>query len=351
MIVRCTNGNKKESTFIVISGDSLGQGLELHRQTYEDKKKKLEADSLTTDAIYKVQTRSAGQMNYITSTLILPSGVSGNNALYFTEIFDQANFGLAWDKYPIFEGEKFAVVNKERTGLSAYQSLGISHRNTTNIAAFISALTSTNEEHTEGLSVAGYITYTADARTRWRMVCGMGEQQVHENNMVLHRIYGIPYIPGSSIKGKLRRLIIKKYFSGEQEALRNETFRLIFGSSKGDTGNRGGVFFNDAFPITVPVIVPDVISVHYPDYYKKEGQISAHDSEKINPIYFIAVERTTFRISLAIKESLNNTGVFSFGNTRYASLLEVVTAHLPELINEFGLGAKTRKGYGKLTNG
>jgi len=38
----------------------------------------------------------------------------------------------------------------------------------------------------------------------WRLVVGLGAASVYETSMTLHHIYGIPYLPGSAIKGITR---------------------------------------------------------------------------------------------------------------------------------------------------
>ena len=44
------------------------------------------------------------------------------------------------------------------------------------------------------------------------MVVGLGGESVYETSITLHHIYGIPYIPASSIKGVVRSWIITEVF-------------------------------------------------------------------------------------------------------------------------------------------
>ena len=38
----------------------------------------------------------------------------------------------------------------------------------------------------------------------WRLVVGLGGAAVYETAMTLHHVYGIPYLPGSAVKGVTR---------------------------------------------------------------------------------------------------------------------------------------------------
>lgn len=48
---------------------------------------------------------------------------------------------------------------------------------------------------------------------QWRFVLGLGGESVYETNMTLHHVYGIPFLPSSSIKGVLRSWVIAQIFA------------------------------------------------------------------------------------------------------------------------------------------
>lgn len=50
------------------------------------------------------------------------------------------------------------------------------------------------------------------ATLQWRMVIGLGAVHPQETSMTLHHIYGIPYIPGSAVKGVTRHYRIWEIF-------------------------------------------------------------------------------------------------------------------------------------------
>ena len=49
----------------------------------------------------------------------------------------------------------------------------------------------------------------------WRMIVGLGNEHIKETNMTLHHVYGIPYIPGSAIKGMVRHYFISEVLEPE----------------------------------------------------------------------------------------------------------------------------------------
>ena len=62
----------------------------------------------------------------------------------------------------------------------------------------------------------GIKLYCVDATVDWRLIVGLGSENVQETNMTLHHIYGIPYIPGSAVKGVLRHWWLHEDFTGRQ---------------------------------------------------------------------------------------------------------------------------------------
>ena len=171
--------------------------------------------------------------------------------------------------------------------------------------------------------------YCVDATVDWRLIVGLGSEHVQETNMTLHHIYGIPYIPGSAVKGVLRHWWLQEDFdNNEGKALKNENFLALFGSQE----RRGQVLFLDAYPDQVHS-AKDIMNPHYPDYYS--GSAPPTDSQNPVPINFLTVEKTTFRFAfLAKKQELLNKL-----KTRFEDVLEMK-----------GIGAKTAVGYGYFRN-
>ncbi len=173
----------------------------------------------------------------------------------------------------------------------------------------------------------------------WRLIVGLGNESVYETSITLHHIYGIPYIPASAIKGMTRNYVINEKFHGdEKEAMQNEEFCQVFGSddnSYDSKAREGQVIFFDAFPIKLDndSIQPDVMNVHYPDYYGGSGNQPPTDTQNPNPIFFLTVQNTTFRFIIGVKKSQEG-------------LLGKTEEWLKNALEQRGIGAKTAVGYG-----
>ena len=114
-----------------------------------------------------------------------------------------------------------------------------------------------------GFSSATHTLFEGDFQTNWRLAVGMGHPSVYENGLTLHFLFGLPYLPGSGIKGMLRNTIIVEAFEGkEEQALENKVFVALFGKepSKKNSGYRGQLMFFDAFPIRAPKIGLEIMN-------------------------------------------------------------------------------------------
>ena len=175
------------------------------------------------------------------------------------------------------------------------------------------------------LSKIGLELYCVDALVDWRLVVGLGSAHVQDTNMTLHHIYGIPYIPGSAVKGVLRHWWLQEDFDNdEKQALGDLNFLALFGSQE----RRGEVQFLDAYPEKVR-FATDIMNPHYPEYYS--GNAPPTDDQNPVPINFLTVEQTTFRFAFLAK----NQGP-----------LDSLKARFEEALKMKGIGAKTAVGYG-----
>ncbi|HSV50093.1 MAG TPA: type III-B CRISPR module RAMP protein Cmr6, partial [Candidatus Acidoferrales bacterium] len=94
-----------------------------------------------------------------------------------------------------------------------------------------------------------------EAEVKGRMVIGLGGGGVLETSVTLHRIYGVPYIPGSALKG-LAASFVRQHL-GEEWQQDNIAFRVVFG----DTQTAGCVTFFDALPVpNSGKLHPDIIT-------------------------------------------------------------------------------------------
>ncbi len=241
---------------------------------------------------------------------------------------------------------------------------------------------------------------------QWRLILGIGSESVYETNMTLHHLYGMPYLPSSSIKGVLRSWVISQVFAqpdnvpdtekkfplvnAETRAiLKSKLFCTIFGCpekeksvkfdpngnpikknneyQKGEeeknalgTESQGIITFFDGLPTAAPVIKTDVMNVHYKDWYKELGYQPPTDTQRTNPIHFLTVSNENnlrFQTHIAspkgnvkIKDISNDYGLFikNTSMTGDTTLLDLAAHWLTKALTEHGIGAKTAVGYGHM---
>ncbi|MCX8082695.1 MAG: type III-B CRISPR module RAMP protein Cmr6 [bacterium] len=193
-------------------------------------------------------------------------------------------------------------------------------------------------------------------KVHWRLVVGLGTNSVLETSMTLHHILGVPYIPGTAVKGMLSTYYIeqnreqleeklreykendenenkKKYATIEEFASeQDENYIKLFGNQK----NKGNVTFLDAYPENFPVLEIDVMNCHYQPYYSgdtENGQLTPPaDWLSPNPIKFLTVKKDTKFIFPFITEN--------------DEMKRDVETLIKGALENLGIGAKTAVGYG-----
>lgn len=178
------------------------------------------------------------------------------------------------------------------------------------------------------LEQAGALTRKAMAQGR--MAVGLGGESVLETSITLHRTYGVPYIPGSALKGLAARYA-RSRLAEQTWQKGSEAYQVLFG----DTTEAGYVTFFDALYIPASArqdqpLARDVITVHHPEYYRGENLAPA-DWDNPTPIPFLSA-----------------TGSYLIPLHGPASWIEAAFAILALALEEEGIGAKTSSGYGRM---
>lgn len=187
-----------------------------------------------------------------------------------------------------------------------------------------------------------------------RLAINLADSLIQNAGICLDRLFGLPYIPGSAIKGACRHAALGELKSAEP-CNRPEliaTFCRVFGtsevdfksgdlkafrqeSSTRDVDRKGAVSFLPAYPVNEAKIVVDLTNVHYPDYYRN-GVTQDLSKENPRPNPFPAVEiGAQFAFCLALN-----------GMDNGIELLAAANRWLVSALTERGLGAKTAAGYG-----
>jgi CRISPR-associated protein Cmr6 len=229
------------------------------------------------------------------------------------------------------------------------------------------------KEHSKPTKLDGIRQENFRLKTAYRLVIGAGYPSFIENGFLFHHVYGIPYIPGETLKGLARTVFIlsvaeavkeetklskiEEELSEEAEGISQQipkkinlildnytienpvdTFRKIFGSKK----RRGQVIFFDAYPVDFNPsehFEADIMNSHYGDYYQS-GKAPA-DWLSPNPIHFLALKEGIdfeFSLGLALLEPMEDNE---------EKLLLTTARKLLEVgLKNFGVGNKKRKGYG-----
>jgi len=178
------------------------------------------------------------------------------------------------------------------------------------------------------------LLFTATARGR--LVVGLGQKGVLEAGLRIEPTWGVPILPGSSIKGlaaATAHLLVddpqwRKNLSDEERE--KTSFDKLFGT----TDEAGAVVFHDAWWIpgdakTLP-IHPDVMTVHHSGYYGGDGSPPS-DFDSPTPVPFATVNGDY----LVVLE----------GEPAWC---EAAGKLLEHGLAELGAGAKTNAGYGRM---
>jgi CRISPR-associated protein Cmr6 len=181
------------------------------------------------------------------------------------------------------------------------------------------------------LKSARYAIASGVATVNGRMLLGTGNESVLETAVTLHRTYGVPYIPGSALKG-LAASFARQYCRDKWNQNSNN-YKTVFG----DTGQAGCVVFFDALYLAEPgassnPLKRDVLTPHHRDYYR--GSEPPADWDDPNPVHFLSA---TGKYLVAI-------GASAGGEEWLKAVWDILKGALAEM----GIGAKTSSGYGRM---
>jgi CRISPR-associated protein Cmr6 len=172
-----------------------------------------------------------------------------------------------------------------------------------------------------------------------KIVHGLGAGHVRETSLTIHPVYGVPYIPASSVKGVIRHWFIEAYCDGKEENLSShEAGALVFGTQE----RRGVVQFHDIFLTNGLQLVPDVLTVHMKKYYEKKQ--AATDDQSPTPVTFFTVTVSDVDIYITCDYAISLT------TEQTKRLLDQAASWTISALTELGIGSKTSSGYGYFTN-
>ena len=212
---------------------------------------------------------------------------------------------------------------------------------------------------TQGYTADGYIRLYKHALKQWRqiverekdvvcfemevvspLIVGKGDQNVHEFGITLQLPWGTPVIPGSSVKGVLSSFAHEQGGVDWQKSTlaqySGELSLIMFGGvTEKQEEFAGGLDFYDAWWVPSSgnrPFVEDIINAHHKSYYS-DGKSWPHGMESPNPVKFI-VTKPGERFFFAVK------GAENWRNLAKEMLILAAA--------QYGFGAKTRVGYGRM---
>lgn len=210
------------------------------------------------------------------------------------------------------------------------------------------------------------VTFTATLGGR--LLVNMSGGVIENAGISLDRCFGLPYLPGSAVKGitrsqalweihdaapaqkaKLLRIAMLLFGYSSQDIVRGGAMAWagacdlakLTASALGAEELKGIASFLPASPTKPPTLVVDIVNAHYPGYYGGRRD-RATDDENPVPNYFPAVETgAEFGFAVLLNRSVPN------GASIIASeLLQQAKQWLEHAVSRKGAGAKTAAGYG-----
>ncbi len=202
---------------------------------------------------------------------------------------------------------------------------------------------------------------TRKLQTVGRLIVGLGRENVLETGLTLHHVYGMPVIPGSSLKGvaahychavwgpqapKFRRPTkdedkqYREYLEGKREDCPENYYRLLFGN----TDDSGCIVFHDAWYVPDSDPQPlrlDVMTPHHSDYNRdpKDPKFRPPtDFDSPTPVSFLSVQGA-FLVAVSWRGP-NVTQAHEWTNCALELLCNA--------LKYWGVGGKTSSGYGRL---
>jgi|CXWL01.1.fsa_nt_gi CRISPR-associated protein Cmr6 len=199
----------------------------------------------------------------------------------------------------------------------------------------------------------------------WRVAIGLGNASIVENSGVAFEpTYGFPILPAASLKGLARHYLREELGAS---ALTEPCFAslvstltaggtplaglsvqkacdLLFGG-EAENAAEGMVAFYDGWPTSGDngFFDVDVLTSHHPEYYA-DAQPAAADTDKPRPIHFLTVRQgLNFQIGLAPSSAARR-----FSGPVGSAAVECVHSLLAAALKDWGIGAKTGAGYGRL---
>ncbi len=193
-----------------------------------------------------------------------------------------------------------------------------------------------------------WAVHSFEARLATGLAVGLGIPSPTENGLAMDHVHGLPIIPGSGLKGLCLDWAREEAGLSSTDPLIIHIFgaQPLMPADPSFRAKAGRAVFFDALPVLQGTQSPlelDIMNPHYGPYYGSQGGKPPADYYNPNIIYFLTVPQgTTFRFVLAVRPPFSQDPPQPSAQDLADKLLE----WLRSVLTVWGVGAKTRVGYG-----
>lgn len=212
----------------------------------------------------------------------------------------------------------------------------------------VKLLAALNVRQKAAASAAGDRVLDFPCRGSSPFATGLGNEHPLENGFAFLSPYGLPYLPGSGVKGVIRKAAEELASGdwGDSCGWNEATIRQLFGPGENDTTRdsdpqQGALWFWDVLPqMPKASMSVEIMTPHHGEYY--QGKHSPHNSENPNPISFLAVPpESGFAFYVECQPQRLDDAL----RQHWRALVEAAFGHAGKWL---GFGAKTAVGYGRM---
>jgi CRISPR-associated protein Cmr6 len=242
--------------------------------------------------------------------------------------------GLWFDKYLLRQEDKNHQANEQKELLTLEENVQYRHDLVKEVCALPEpAMYEAFFQRWKAILQRDHNAVIREARVKGRMIVGLGLESVIETAVLLHRTYGVPYIPGSALKG-LSASYVRQHLEKDWQK-GSSRYKILFG----DTDDAGYITFFDALYIpgsghNRQALWPDIIAVHHQQYY--QGKEAPTDRDSPIPVPLLSATGN-YLIALAAPDLQQSE-----------QWINLAFQILGEALRESGIGAKTSSGYGRM---
>lgn len=176
-------------------------------------------------------------------------------------------------------------------------------------------------------------------------VTGLGNPHPLENGFLWHPTLGLPYLPGSAVKGLVRALVETAYHGEDKDQILKRWFGTATKKPEEIPEQSGQFIFLDALPVKPCDVLPEVMTPHMGKWYEKGGSSPmAKDTQPGDwhspvPVHYLVARDLNLQFAILPRASMAHEPAMQ---DELANVWEA----LEKALEWLGAGAKTAIGFG-----